>query len=84
MNAPKKKRQARHTIDGVTHTLDEWCEIYGLTRRQISQRMRRNRELKDALTCKVQLAHGPRQTWRQPANPVLNAFLRHPAPPPPP
>ena len=89
MSKPSRKRRTKHhmalhEIDGVKKTLVEWAEQYGLTIRQVSQRMRRSRSLKDALTCEVQLKHGSKYPWRAPANPVLTAFLRHPAPPPPP
>jgi hypothetical protein len=69
-----------YTHDGETLTLEEWSKRSGISVRALGQRMRFGRTLGEALTAKVQVKHSPRQTWREPANPVLTAWLRRPAP----
>ena len=73
-------QEKTYTHDGLTLTLEQWSKRTGISVRCLGQRMRFGRTLGEALTAKVQRAHGPRQTWRLPANTVLNAWLRRPVP----
>ena len=76
----RQYRDRLYSHDGETLTLEEWSKRSGISVRCLGQRMRFGRTLGEALTAKVQRKHGPRQTWRLPANTVLNAWLRRPAP----
>lgn len=43
------RRNKYFTINGETHCLSEWCEIYNLNYRKISSRLRRNWSIEEAL-----------------------------------
>lgn len=46
----RTRNVAKYEIDGVKHTLWEWCGIYGKNYNTVYARMLKGRSLKDALT----------------------------------